>query len=595
VKEANDLVFFGGADVNEENSFNTDFLSVFCREFMFLCHFDGEKDSCSVKIINGEALGLSAGEEKNFSDFGQFLSRVLKYIHPEDAESVGRIFTPEGYREVLENSNFETFNVRWNYGEMGYLYNQLVVAAAGDSRSAVIIGMKEIGKEHRERIIRENINMKYASAILSLSREYPHVYIVDLESNDMSVCADIDPSSGLFAQYEHGIDYDETIASYIRDVVYPDQQEHMLLVLSREYVKWSLRENNAYTREFLNKEEQYCEITYLQPNPESDSNMVIMGLGVKDEEIRAKIEDARQREFQQSLMEGLSKEYHTVFLIHPDRTMELYRTTGVSTIMEALRIGMEVKDYSICLPLYVRRYVAADDQDRILEEATFYNLIKNVPENGILPITYKRVDSTGEETYHQTCFAKAKGLDGETNIVMAFRDVDATIRQQIREREQYNSVVKERDSDGLTSMNNRLCYERRIKEYPEFEAGSISVIYVDVDGLHELNNTKGHEAGDIMLKFVAYLIQEKWGIDHTYRIGGDEFTAFLFDVAEEDLLKEMEAFRARITEEGYRVSMGECTAPLAGIDMTEVIKKAEERMYAEKRSHYSGKNDRRRR
>jgi hypothetical protein len=34
---------------------------------------------------------------------------------------------------------------------------------------------------------------------------------------------------------------------------------------------------------------------------------------------------------------------------------------------------------------------------------------------------------------------------------------------------------------------------------------------------------------------------------------------------------------------------------LAGIDMTEVIKKAEERMYAEKRSHYSGKNDRRRR
>ena len=159
-------------------------------------------------------------------------------------------------------------------------------------------------------------------------------------------------------------DYDDAVTSYVRDTVIKDQQEHMLLVLSREYIKWSLRKDSVYSREYLNQDNEYCEIKYVLPEEEDDIKIVIMGFGVKDEEIRTKIEDARERDFQQSLMDGLSREYHTVFLIHQDRTMELYRTTGRSTIMEALKIAMEIKDYSICLPLYVRRYIAVADQER---------------------------------------------------------------------------------------------------------------------------------------------------------------------------------------------------------------------------------------
>ena len=55
----------------------------------------------------------------------------------------------------------------------------------------------------------------------------------------------------------------------------------------------------------------------------------------------------------------------------------------------------------------------------------------------------------------------------------------------------------------------------------------------------------------------------------------------------------MRIYRKIITDEGYRVSMGQATDKLAGIDMAGFIKIAEERMYAEKRSHYQGENDRR--
>ena len=96
-----------------------------------------------------------------------------------------------------------------------------------------------------------------------------------------------------------------------------------------------------------------------------------------------------------------------------------------------------------------------------------------------------------------------------------------------------------------------------------------------------------------MLKFVAENIQRSWGMTDTYRIGGDEFVAFLFDRDEEDIIEEMRIFRKIINDEGYRVSMGEATEKLETLEMAPFIKLAEERMYAEKRSHYQGQNDRR--
>lgn len=578
------------------NAINLDFLSVFGRDYMFLYYHNLQNNEKFLKVLDEKTLGIAHGDiDYSEALLEDIFNRIKKNIHPEDISLIEEAFSSDRYLSLLNEKSKLSINFRWKYKDFGYLYNQVVVAKVGDDEpKAIIVGLKEVGKEARERIARENINKKYASTIYNLSQEYTAVFIVDIEKNEMSPCFPTLNPNGVVRETTDVFDYDDAVTSYVRDTVIKDQQEHMLLVLSREYIKWSLRKDSVYSREYLNQDNEYCEIKYVLPEEEDDIKIVIMGFGVKDEEIRTKIEDARERDFQQSLMDGLSREYHTVFLIHQDRTMELYRTTGRSTIMEALKIAMEIKDYSICLPLYVRRYIAVADQERALQDATFYSLIKNIPEDGVMPITYKRVDGDGNETYHQACFTRAVGVDGETNIVMGFRDVDATIREQIREREKFLHVVKERDSDGLTSMNNRFCYERRLLEYQERQNETITCVYIDADGLHELNNTKGHEAGDIMLKFVATTVQNTWGTTDTYRIGGDEFVAFAFDKKEEDILKSMEDVKNIISKEGYRVSTGQCTDKLKGIDMTAFIKTAEERMYAEKRAHYSGENDRRR-
>ena len=57
--------------------------------------------------------------------------------------------------------------------------------------------------------------------------------------------------------------------------------------------------------------------------------------------------------------------------------------------------------------------------------------------------------------------------------------------------------------DMLTGVRNRNSYEQNLSIYPSLCKKNLSCIFADLNGLHELNNTKGHEAGDKMLQFVA--------------------------------------------------------------------------------------------
>lgn len=144
-------------------------------------------------------------------------------------------------------------------------------------------------------------------------------------------------------------------------------------------------------------------------------------------------------------------------------------------------------------------------------------------------------------------------------------------------------------TDVLTGLNNRNFFERSLPDYPSRCAKSLSCVYVDVDGLHELNNTRGHAAGDRMLQFVAERMKAQFGLEHTYRIGGDEFVAFVPDCPAGALPERLDVLRKAVEAEGYHISVGCETQARDTIDMTNIIRDAETAMYAAKKQYYGEK------
>ena len=142
------------------------------------------------------------------------------------------------------------------------------------------------------------------------------------------------------------------------------------------------------------------------------------------------------------------------------------------------------------------------------------------------------------------------------------------------------------ETDQLTGLNNRNCYEWRLNEYQEGHISSLCCIYFDVNGLHEMNNTKGHKAGDEMLKFIADAVKEKFGKDNSYRIGGDEYVAFAKDIKESEIEERIKGIKTAVKGAGYHVAVGYEYFTGKNIDINKLIVDAESKMYRDKEEYY---------
>jgi len=140
------------------------------------------------------------------------------------------------------------------------------------------------------------------------------------------------------------------------------------------------------------------------------------------------------------------------------------------------------------------------------------------------------------------------------------------------------------NTDVLTGLQNRNRYEMKCHQL-DGDTNGLSCIYVDVNGLHEVNNSQGHVAGDIMLRFIADTLKQSFGGEELYRIGGDEFIAFQHNIPESSLTDTISKINERVQEKNYHISVGLCVAS-SNEKVSYIIKKAEKRMYENKIRYY---------
>lgn len=83
-------------------------------------------------------------------------------------------------------------------------------------------------------------------------------------------------------------------------------------------------------------------------------------------------------------------------------------------------------------------------------------------------------------------------------------------------------------TDANTGIGNVAAFKAAFDEYElkKYTYRYIGVVQFDVNNLKIINDTKGHEAGDLLIKTAADIIDKSFGtIGHCYRTGGDEFVA----------------------------------------------------------------------
>ena len=148
--------------------------------------------------------------------------------------------------------------------------------------------------------------------------------------------------------------------------------------------------------------------------------------------------------------------------------------------------------------------------------------------------------------------------------------------------------------DGLTDAFNRgyleVAIDRTSKEVRR-NGGEVSILFVDVDGMKDVNDTYGHEAGDRLLVDLARLLNESCReSDVVARYGGDEFVVLMPATDVAGALQVTGKVEAAIAARNAAVgeapqlsaSTGAHTAEADGVDT--LLREADRRMYAAKRA-----------
>ena len=153
------------------------------------------------------------------------------------------------------------------------------------------------------------------------------------------------------------------------------------------------------------------------------------------------------------------------------------------------------------------------------------------------------------------------------------------------------SVYRTSITDQCTGLMNRSAYEKLLHGGERHTSVPAVCIYIDVNGLHEINNKHGHGAGDKLLQSVAECLRAQFPDGGLYRIGGDEFV--VFSKADAAVCEaRMQAVSSALAAQDYSISYG-IAAQRVSAGLGDLVREADENMLKDKRRYYA-EHDRRR-
>jgi diguanylate cyclase (GGDEF)-like protein/PAS domain S-box-containing protein len=216
--------------------------------------------------------------------------------------------------------------------------------------------------------------------------------------------------------------------------------------------------------------------------------------------------------------------------------------------------------------------------------AADFDMLKNGPRSHVTS-ELRLVHRDGRTIWVQRNAVMVPGAHGSDDIVIGqFVDISARKRADAE-------LARRAVTDALTGLGNRQAFFDCVQNRRDAEpAGSVGIVFIDLDGFKQINDAYGHAVGDAVLIQVAQRIaQIVVAPDSIYRLGGDEFVVLSAEAEAEEHVAELAnrlrraltgSYDAAATPLALSASVGSTWGPTD--DIQQLLRDADAHMYRHK-------------
>lgn len=161
----------------------------------------------------------------------------------------------------------------------------------------------------------------------------------------------------------------------------------------------------------------------------------------------------------------------------------------------------------------------------------------------------------------------------------------------IRHRNHVDMLHRLSYHDLVTNALNRNAFMDVLSQFRPGQYASAGIIYIDINGMKEINDFYGHHQGDKILITTVAKVFNLFKPDELFRIGGDEFVIITYDLTETDFYEKFNLLRNIFCEKTnlpFSIATGSCWVKSPS-DLNSLLQQADSAMYTDKKKFYYGK------
>ncbi|WP_303805680.1 GGDEF domain-containing protein [Ruminococcus flavefaciens] len=480
-------------------------------------------DYCSIYVINAEndsyveyspsgddkeLVQVSSG--KNFYEAVPHNCREL--VYKEDQEYFLETFKKSNVLKALEDGHSFSLTYRLVINdEPRYFFLKSI---RSDDRS-IVIGVRDIDAEKRKELENEKNSRTYAEIAKSLASLFEIIYHIDIETGSYTEYS----SSESFSKQgfgRSGNDFFERAKEDMKRVIHPDDRENIINKLERNVLLKALRQKGTVSLTYQQLvDNEYHYVNLLAFIQKADKEHIVVGIRNIDAE---KSREAQSQTFSDIAL-ALAKRYEVIYLVNI--VTNEYTEYCASENYRKLKVGTTGKDFFAESQMNMKRDIYEPDLPMMSTVMQKENLMKGISTYGKVPVNY-RLMLDGRPQY--VSLYAVRPQDDSDHIIIAVANIDEAMQKEFAYQDMANK-------DFLTGVKNKRAYAQAEAELDDYIAKCtqppFSVVVCDINGLKEVNDTKGHNAGDAFIRNACSIICNIFKHSPVFRIGGDEFAVIM--------------------------------------------------------------------